>query len=425
MLLFSEYLRELLHAKKMTVSALSRLTGVERTTLSKTLTGQRVLPYDVLGELVYHLRLTPSEEQRFRAYYDAQFEKEGTRRSLETVGRLFADLAELEFAAPAFEETRLLISLETYAGQRSIFSGATNVHLAALALTEELSRRMPGGADCCRRPRLLADELLRRYLDGRMTAEVSQIIAFDPSGDGEDINLHNLECFCRIFPICLLSKRHYHPYYYYDSGVTARYTDPFPYFLATHTCVICLAEDGGQAMLLRGADQVERYHRHFQALLSQCYGLIQYTADPIEILASYDNYTDENGFYMVMDQPCFGRFYDEAVIHRYLRQQLPFFRAPERSGPGAFWQTAHGKAVLHLVYPQRAGALCRQRGAGRFSHCFCGALSARAAAQADDGIGRADPQRKCHRTGDGARRSLPRLSEHDHIRGLRRGIFYN
>lgn len=52
MLLFSEYLRELLHAKKMTVSALSRLTGVERTTLSKTLTGQRVLPYDVLGELV-------------------------------------------------------------------------------------------------------------------------------------------------------------------------------------------------------------------------------------------------------------------------------------------------------------------------------------------------------------------------------------
>lgn len=327
MLLFSEYLRELLHAKKMTVSALSRLTGVERTTLSKTLTGQRVLPYDVLGELVYHLRLTPSEEQRFRAYYDAQFEKEGTRRSLETVGRLFADLAELEFAAPAFEETRLLMSLETYAGQRSIFSGATNVQpLLRMALTEELSR--PDARVELTVPpahTFLADELLRRYLDGRMTAEVSQIIAFDTSGDGEDINLHNLECFCRIFPICLLSKRHYHPYYYYDSGVTARYTDPFPYFLATHTCVICLAEDGGQAMLLRGADQVERYHRHFQALLSQCYGLIQYTADPIEILASYDNYTDENGFYMVMDQPCFGRFYDEAVIHRYLRRQLPFY----------------------------------------------------------------------------------------------------
>ena len=59
MLLFSEYLRDLLQAKKMTVSALSRLSGVERTALSKALTGQRVLPYDALDALIYHLRLTP------------------------------------------------------------------------------------------------------------------------------------------------------------------------------------------------------------------------------------------------------------------------------------------------------------------------------------------------------------------------------
>ena len=39
LLLFSEYLRDLLQAKKMTVSALSRLSGVERTALSKALTG--------------------------------------------------------------------------------------------------------------------------------------------------------------------------------------------------------------------------------------------------------------------------------------------------------------------------------------------------------------------------------------------------
>ena len=97
-----------------------------------------------------------------------------------------------------------------------------------------------------------------------MGAEVRQIIAFDASGAAEDINLHNLGCFCSIFPICLLSKRHYHPYYYYDDTLAARYTDPYPYFLVTHGCVVCLSESGGQAMLLRGEDQVEGYHRHFQ-----------------------------------------------------------------------------------------------------------------------------------------------------------------
>lgn len=324
---FSEYLRELLQKKKLTISALSRLSGVERTALSKTLTGQRVLPYDALDALVYHLRLTPSEERRFRAYYDAQFEKEGIRRSREVVGRLFSDLAKLDFTTPAFEKSRLLMNLAQYAGERSIFSGATNVQpLLRMVLTEELSRS-DARVELTVPPTdtFLNDELLRRYLDGRMTAEVSQIIAFDASGAAEDINLHNLECFCRVLPICLLSKRHYHPYYYYDNSIAARYTDPFPYFLATHSCVVCLSEDGSQAMLLRGADQVERYHRHFQSLLTQCYSLIQYTADPVEILASYDDYTDENGFYMMMDQPCFGRFYDDAVIDRYLRRELPFY----------------------------------------------------------------------------------------------------
>lgn len=326
MLLFSQYLRELLEIKQMSISALSRLSGVERTALSKTLAGQRVLPYAALDSLIYHLRLTPREESRLRGYYDAQFEKEGIRRSREMVGRMFSDLAELDFTPPAFEESRLLLDLDGYAGQRSIFTGTTNVQpLLRMVLSQELTR--PDARVELTVPptdAFLAGELLRRYLDGRMGADVRQIIAFDASGSLEDINLHNLKCFCSIFPICLLSKRHYHPYYYYDNTLTARYTDPYPYFLVTHSCVVCLSEDGGQAMLLRGADQVEGYHRHFQTLLERCHPLIQYTSDPVEILESYDSCTDMDGFYMIMDQPCFGRFYDEATIGQYLRAELPF-----------------------------------------------------------------------------------------------------
>ena len=326
MQLFSQYLRDLLQAKGLTVSALSRLSGIERTALSKTLAGQRVLPYVALDDLIYHLCLTPGEERRLRSYYDAQFEKEGLRQSREIVDRLFSNLARLDFTTPAFEESRLLLDLDGYAGTRSIFSGVSNVHpLLRMILSQELTRP-DARVELTVPPTdiFLSDELLRRYLDGRMGAQVRQIIAFDASGAAEDINLHNLECFCRILPICLLSKRNYHPYYYYES-IAARYTDPFPYFLVTHSCAVCLSEDGSQAMLLRGTDQVAQYHRHFQSLLKRCRPLIQYTADPVEILESYDASTDEDGFYMVMDQPCFGRFYDDSAISRYLRPELPFY----------------------------------------------------------------------------------------------------
>ena len=88
MFLFSEYLRDLLQTRRLTVSALARLSGVERTSLSKVLTGQRVLPYGALDEVIYHLRLTPGEERKLRAYYDEQFEKEGLHQSRELVGKL-------------------------------------------------------------------------------------------------------------------------------------------------------------------------------------------------------------------------------------------------------------------------------------------------------------------------------------------------
>ena len=183
MQLFSQYLRDLLQAKGLTVSALSRLSGVERTALSKTLTGQRVLPYAALDDLIYHLRLTPGEERRLRSYYDAQFEKEGLRQSREIVGRLFSNLARLDFTAPAFEESRLLLDLDGYAGPRSIFSGASNVHpLLRMILSQELTRP-DARVELTVPPSdiFLSDELLRRYLDGRMGAQVRQIIAFDAS----------------------------------------------------------------------------------------------------------------------------------------------------------------------------------------------------------------------------------------------------
>lgn len=312
--------------KKLSVSALSRQTGIERTALSKALAGQRTLPYTALDSLICYLQLTPGEERTLRHYYEVQFEREGIYRSREVIGKLFADLANLALSSPAYEERRLLLDLDQYAGAHTIFSGATNVQpLLRMILTEELSRP-DARIELTVPPQdgFLNDELLRRYVEERITADITQIIAFDSSGPAEDINLHNLDCFCRVLPACLLSQRHYHPYYYYDNSVRVRYTDPFPYFLVTHSCVVCISEDGGQAMLLRSQEQVAYYHRHFQSLLSRCHSLIQYTADPIAFLNSYAECTDPDGFYMVMDQPCFGRFYSDEMIARYVREELPF-----------------------------------------------------------------------------------------------------
>ncbi len=327
MLLFSEYLRELMQTKQISVSALARMSGVERTQLSKTLTGKRVLPYHILDELIYHLKLTPQEEKRFRSYYDAQFEKEGIRRSRELISKLFGNLSCLDFSATAFEETRLLMNLEQYAGEKSVFMGETNVQFLLRMVFSEEMVRSDARLELTVPPTdsLLTSALLYRYMDERMTMEISQIICFDASSAGADINLYNLECFCRIFPICLLSKQHYHPYYYYDNRIVSRYSDPFPYFMVTHNCVVCLSEDASCALLLRSSDAISYYQRYFRSLTARCHSLIQYTGDPLEILSSYQRCTDPDGFYMAMDQPCFGRFYSDEFVLSHIREGVPAF----------------------------------------------------------------------------------------------------
>lgn len=322
---FSEYLRELLKKKGIKISALARLTGIERTTLSKVLAGQRMLPYHSLDAIVGQLRLTPLEEKKLRHFYEVQFEEKGIRESREIIDKMFTDLSNLDFSMMAFEERKLLVNIEEYVKERAIFAGDMNVELLLrMVLSEELSQE-DARIEMTIPPRysFLNEELLHRYLSEGIKADVTQIIAFG-SSDKAGGELDNLKYFCQVLPFCLLSYQRYHPYYYYDEQEQKHYLDPFPYFLVTSNSVICLSENGQEAMLLRSKDQVSFYHRHFQKLLEKCHDLIRYTVNPAEVLKTYAERTDTDGYYTVMDQPCFGKYYEDAFIEDHIRQNIPY-----------------------------------------------------------------------------------------------------
>ena len=112
-----------------------------------------------------------------------------------------------------------------------------------------------------------------------MQAEVSQIIAFDASGAAEDINLHNLECFCRVLPISLHSKRHYHRITITTTAWPPVIPIRFRIFWSRTAAWSVCPRVGDRSCCCAAPDQVACYHRHFQSLLSRCYSLIQYTTD--------------------------------------------------------------------------------------------------------------------------------------------------
>ena len=78
---FNDYLRRLIKKRNISISELARMTQIERTALQKSLTGDRVLPYDSVKTLSSFLQLTLSEKKKLLHYYNELFESEDVRES--------------------------------------------------------------------------------------------------------------------------------------------------------------------------------------------------------------------------------------------------------------------------------------------------------------------------------------------------------
>lgn len=322
---FSDYLRELIAKNNTTISALARQTGVERTTLSKVLAGQRVLAYSGLNAIIEQLKLMPVEEKQLRSFYEKQFQREGTLKARKIIDNMFSNLVNLDFETVAFEKRELLLGIDQYAGKQSIFSGNIKVQsLLRVVISDEMTRP-DAKIEMIIPPQysFLNDELFCRYVEENVDADITQIISFELSEKTDEAELRNLEYFCKILPYCLLSCQRYHPYYYYGDVMKHQYMDPFPYYLVTHSCVLCLSENGNYAMLLRSEDQVEYFHRHFQEQLLQCKNLVSYMVESIGVLDSYPSYIDEDKFYVIMEQPCVGCICNDKMVDEHVRQELP------------------------------------------------------------------------------------------------------
>ena len=67
---FSNYLKKLIEQNGESITALSRNTGIERTSIHKVLKDERILPYKTLQILAQYFGLTAEERQEFFRLHD-------------------------------------------------------------------------------------------------------------------------------------------------------------------------------------------------------------------------------------------------------------------------------------------------------------------------------------------------------------------
>ena len=326
---FGGYLRSLLEERGSSISELSRMSGVERTSLQKSLTGSRILSHEAVEKIIWSLQLTPEESKKLRYYYEIYFIGEERYKSRKMIYKMLEHVGAMRFNHFPGNSGDSANSLDfrEYSSNimnSSLVTGIVNVRILMQSIFErELLRENPEieltmPADM----KFINESLLYLFQKHRAKIKVSQMIAIHRNKSEKSLNLHSLECFAHLLPICLISNKQYYPYYYYDDSVSELYTDPFPYFLVTEECVLCMAADGGKALLLNNTEYAAYYRKHFNLLKDQCHALVNYSESLFSSLGEYSKVYDPDNMYVCIHQPCFPCECSNEEIRGFIRKDI-------------------------------------------------------------------------------------------------------
>ena len=326
---FGKYLRELLDERGISISELSRMSVVERTTLQKSITGSRVLSRDAVEKLIWGLQLTVEESEKLKYCYDILFVGEDKYKSRAIIRRMLENLCSLNEGAVLpereFERVSARSLPERSLQENTLITGKNNVNLLIQSVFEREIKRKNAEIEMTLPADMPFVSEYLYYLYKKVGADIriTQIIAIHRNKKEKALNLHSVECFANVLPLCLVSNRQYYPYYYYDSSIASLYTDPFPYFAVTGERVLCLSADGEKALLLEGEEYSRFYRKHFYMLKKQCHTLVHYSGGLISTLDEYERIYDPDDLYACTHQPCFACEYGDDDIRKKIRKDIP------------------------------------------------------------------------------------------------------
>lgn len=326
---FGAYLRKLLSERGVSISELARISGVERTSLQKSISGNRMLSRDAVEKVIWSLQLTPEEAGMLKYWYDVYFVGEDKYKSREIISGMLTNLASIANDYPSsLHEDQDFFSghdIDFLARKESLISGKDNVKfLIESLLWRELNQDDPHvELTVPKELRFFNELLMYLYRKKKAKIKITQIISIHRNEEKESLNLHSIETFVNLLPVCLVSDCQYHPYYYYDCLIASLYTDPFPYFIVISDCVLCIAANGEKALLLNNVEYAKFYRKHFYVLLERCYAMVNYSENLASSVYEYSKVYDPEKMYVCIHQPCFAWECDMEMVRAKVRKNDP------------------------------------------------------------------------------------------------------
>jgi len=331
MSLFTQRIEELIVDSGETVQALAEIGKIDRTTLQRVKSGERLPSKKIFSGLCKALRLSAAEEEELKNVLEMETIGQRNYYNRKAIVGLIETIAELtEHTIPFSKEIGLQNEealkntksdgMEIVNGQNNVLRMVENTIDCELfaSATPQIRQVIPYDWDA------VYDHIFQQMMGAGKDLVLQDIVSF-PQNCSESEADQSLLAFKNLAALSLLDNVDYQSRFYYrssdghpvDEGV-------FPYYLLTSDRLITLSKDLATAVVYRDAGLYQVYDGYFSELLDNSALFIHGSRDLFEIYALEDALPTK----LVMQPiPCFSRYFTDEMIEKQLNRDFPYFDA--------------------------------------------------------------------------------------------------
>lgn len=331
MSLFTQRIEELIVDSGETVQSLAEIGKINRSTLQRVKTGERLPSKTFFSGMCKALRLSVVEEEELKNLLEMETIGQRNYYNRKAIVGLIETISELtEHTIPFSKEIGLKNGVaikHSLADGMEIVRGKTNVlRMVENAIdielfsskTPQIRQVIPYDWD------VVYDYLFQQMIGSRKDLILQDIVSF-PENCSEPEADQSLLAFKKLAALSLLDNVDYQSRFYYRSSDRLRVDDEiFPYYLLTSEWLITLSKDLATAVVYSDSGLYQVYDTFFTELLNDSAPFIQGSRDLFEIYALEDALPTK----LVMQPlPCFSRYFTNELIEKQMNQDFPYFEA--------------------------------------------------------------------------------------------------
>lgn len=329
MTLFTQRIEELIIESGETVQTLAELGKINRSTLQRVKSGERLPSKTFFHGMCKALRLSVAEEAELKSLLEMETIGQRNYYNRKAIVSIIETISELtEHTIPFSKEISLkngetLESTPTDGMQ--IVRGQTNVR-----------RIVENAIDCelfsSENPQIRQVvpydwDAVYDYIFQQMMGSVKNLIFQDivsfPENCSEADADQSLLAFKKLAALSLLNNVDHQSRFYYRSSDGSQVEGGFfPYYLLTSDRLITLSKDLATAVVYRESELYPVYDAFFSELLNNSIPFIQESRDLFEIYALDEALQTKH---MVEPLPCFARYFTNEMIERKMNRDFPYF----------------------------------------------------------------------------------------------------